>query len=110
MEDQAPSVAIKRIEAQVRRVLSRVDIYKLGKRERAVIEQLRQNLNDARIYAQDYELSETREDQLKNAKIAKKWLVSAQANILAASQSDMFSPIEVAHLGAQIEQVMANLK
>jgi hypothetical protein len=58
----------------------------------------------------DYELSETREEQAKNAKFAKKWLNQAQKNILSASEFNIFDAIDVAHLSAQIDQVKDGLK
>lgn len=110
MESQSPSTVIKRLEAQIRRILSKFDIYKMSRRERENIDDLHQSLIDARKYSLAYELSETREDQLHSAKEAKKWLKKAQADILAGSQADVFNAIDVAHLSAQIDQVMADLK
>jgi hypothetical protein len=71
---------------------------------------LQQDLTDARIYANDYELSETRDEQLDNAKKSKKWLEQARRNILAASEFNIFGAIDVAHLTAQVEQVKDMLK
>ena len=72
--------------------------------------ELRQYLTDARVYAKDYELSEVREEQLDNAKKSKKWLEQARQQILRASESNVFGPIDVAHLSAQIDQAKADLK
>jgi hypothetical protein len=71
---------------------------------------LQQNLVDSRIYARDYELSESREEQVDNAKKAKKWLEQAQKNILTASEFNIFGAIDVAHLSAQIDQIISELK
>jgi hypothetical protein len=107
VEYLAPSTAIKRLDAQIRRLVRTSDIDR-GQRE--AIQQLLQVLNNARIYAQDYELSETREEQLENAKKAQKWLKKALAGIVGASQLDIFSAIDVAHLSAQMEQVKESLR
>ncbi len=110
MEYESPSRAVKQVDAQVGRVLRAVNLRKLSIRERKVLVDLQQNLNDARIYTTDYELSETDEERTKNAKLAKKWLGQAHKNILAASEQDIFNAIDVAHLSAQIEQIRDNLK
>ena len=107
--NQAPSVMAKRLEAEVRMILRPTDVYKLGPDERETLANLRQNLADARIYTTDYELLEIREDQSLNAKRAKHWLREARDDILSASQHDIFSAIDVAHLSAQIEQIIGNL-
>jgi hypothetical protein len=107
---QSPSVMAKRLEAEVRMLLRPVDVYKLDPSLRETMANLRQNLADARIYSNDYELSETREEQELNAKRAKHWLNEARSDILEASQHDIFSAIDVAHLSAQIDQIIGDLK
>lgn len=108
--NHSPSVMAKRLEAEVRMILRPVDIYKLEPAMRETTGNLRQNLADARVYTNDYELSETREEQTLNAKRAKHWLNGARADILIASQYDIFSAIDVAHLSAQIEQIIGSLQ
>ncbi len=107
--EQSPSVMAKRLEAEVRMILRPVDAYKLDPKQRETLANLRQNLADARIYSNDYELSETREEQELNAKRAKHWLREAREDMLSASQHDIFSAIDVAHLSAQIEQIIGRL-
>jgi hypothetical protein len=83
---------------------------KVNEKARQAVIELRQYLADAKIYAQDYELSEMREEQIDNAKKAKKWLEKARQAILRASEFNVFGPIDVAHLSAQIDQTKADLK
>lgn len=108
--NQSPSAAIKDIEGQIRRVLRTVDESALAKKPRAFISDLRQVIVDAKIYATDYELSEMREEQLDNAKQAKRYLEKARADILGASEHGIFGPVDVAHLSAQIEHINSQLK
>jgi hypothetical protein len=109
-ETSPPSVRFKRIEADVRQILRKVDATKLERKYREALAQLRQNLIDIRIYVNAYELSEERPEQLDNAKIAKQWLAEASKNILKSSERDIFSAIDVAHLSAQIDQLTGDLK
>lgn len=79
-------------------------------RARQAVDELRQDLVDAKKYAQDYELSETREEQVANARKANSWLDKAHRAILKASEFNVFGPIDIAHISAQIDQVKADLK
>ena len=109
MENKAPSTRAKQVDAEVERLLRQVDLRKLSSKERNIILKLKQELADAKIYARDYELSETIEEQAENAARAKKWLEKARKSILLASEYDHFGAIEVAHLTAEIEQTIMDL-
>ena len=110
MEITSPYTLIKQLEAQVRSGLSGLDLMTLPLGEQKVLEELRQALVDARLTAQDYELSETRDMQLKRAKEAKQLLRQAEKGILTASHHDVFGPVEVAHLSANIERAIGHLQ
>lgn len=77
---------------------------------RKVVTALKYELVDARLDIRDYELSETREEQLANAKSAKERLDNVRKHILVASEHNIFSAIDVAHISANIEQVIDNIK
>lgn len=110
MASYSPARGIKEIDGQVNRILRLVDWRQLSDKGQKAADELRQNLKDARIYAQDYELSEMREEQTDNAKKAKKYLEQARQQILRASEFNVFGSIDVAHLTAQIDQLKAELK
>lgn len=110
MTNYSPSGWVKQIDGQVSRILRQVNLDKSEEKGRKAVIELRQNLADAKLYAQDYELSEMRQEQLDNAKKAKKWLERARQQILRASEFNVFGPIDVAHLSAQIDQAKADLK
>jgi hypothetical protein len=105
-----PSRKVKQLELQINSTLRNFDLRKLGVVERNALTKLQQNLTDSRIYTNDYELSETRDEQIDNAKKAKKWLEQARKNILVASEFNIFGAIDVAHLTAQIDQIISDLK
>lgn len=73
------------------------------------IEQLRNVLIDARLEVQDYELAETRDSQLRNAKKAKKYLQVIKSTI-TDSELNVFGAVDVAHLTAQVEQITVRLR
>jgi hypothetical protein len=109
-DNSAPSLRVKRLEADVRQVLRKTNEAKLELKYRKALAELRQNLVDIRIYINAYEFSEERPEQLDNAKKVKKYLDQARQNILKTSEDNIFSAIDVAHLTAQIEQTIADLK
>ena len=110
MKDRAPSHTIIELEAHIRRILADINIYEVGAKIRATLADLGQVLIDSRIYTRDYELSETREEQLDNARRAKHYLEKARKDILIASEADIFNPVDVAHMTAVIDQIISKLK
>lgn len=110
MEEQSPSTGIKRIDGEIRQILRSQDVLRLPSKQRSLLASLDQDLIDARKYAHAYELSETREEQLDNAKVAKSWLNKARKCILSASEHDIFGAVDVASLSAQIDTIKENLK
>ena len=110
MADLSPSVAVKRLENEVRVALRKVDSRKLDRRERDTLAKMEQAFEEARIYARDYEMSEMLDEQIANAKGARKWLARARSGILKASEHDIFGAVDVAHLSAQIDQITGGLR
>lgn len=108
--NQSLSQLVKGLDAQVRQVLRKLDIPELSLNERKFISNLRQNLADTRINVTAYELSMTRQEQLRSAQTAKKCLAAAEKNILSASEYNIFGAIDVAHLSAQIETIKEGLQ
>src|SRR6267154_1747478 len=103
MTSSTPSGQVKQVDNHINMILREVNMRQVADREVKLLASLRQNLTDARIYAHDYELSEMREEQLGNAKQAKKYLEQIRGQILKASEHDIFGPVDVAHLSAQID-------
>ena len=110
MENNSPFLLIKRLETHLNGVLSALDIFDLPAGERKIITLLKSDLVDARLDVRDYELSETRDEQIKKATEAKKRLERLRKGILAASEYNVFSAIDVAQLTAQLEQIIENIE
>ena len=110
MEQTSPFVLVTRLVTHLTGIVSKLDVYDLPPKEAKLIAALRREMTDARLDTRDYELSETRELQLKNAKAAKKRLDQVRRHILAVSEYNVFSAIDVAHLSAQIEQIIENIQ
>lgn len=91
-------------------ILSPIDVYQLPMPERKIITDLRQQAADARLDTRDYELSETRDEQAKNANIAKKRLNNVRKDILTASEYNIFNAVDVAQLSSTIDHIIACLE
>lgn len=65
---------------------------------------------EARLDVRDYELSETRKEQLKNAAAAKKRLEKVRKDILAASEYNIFSAVDVAQFTGDIDHINERLE
>ena len=71
---------------------------------------LKRDLTDARLDIRDYELAETKAEQQQLGSDARKRLSNVEQSILAASQQDIFTAVEVAKLSAQIAQLQDQLQ
>jgi len=103
------SAQLRTVELAVRRQLAGVDSAELPREERAAIESLQRLLADCRLDVRDYEYSETRDEQLANAAVAKKHITQLQQLVLRASSYGVFGPADVAHVSASLEQIAEQL-
>jgi len=94
---------MQRVEGQVKALLRQIDPDTLNIEERKAFAQLRRLAVDTRLDIRDYELSETREEQLKCAATARKRLVKLEKATLAVGPA--FGPADVAQLSAELAQI-----
>lgn len=109
LEEQSPFLAIKSLELQLIGILSAIDIYAVSASEQKTVALLKRELTDARLDVRDYELSETRVEQLGKAQEARQRLNHVRRLILSASEFDIFGPVDVAQLTAQVELIDSRL-
>lgn len=105
----SPFILVKRLESDVLRLLSQIDLLLLSTEEQQKIARLKNNLIDARLEIQDYELAETRENQLENAADAKRYLKKVRI-FISDNNMNVFGAVDVAHLTAYIEQIADRLR
>ena len=109
MSNQSPYALAKRLEADIVRLLSTLDVATLTPKEHGIFVELKNTMIDARLDIQDYELAETRDFQLENAREAKERLMIVQGHI-SANTLQVFGAVDVAHLTARIGQIVDLLK
>ena len=107
MDNISPFLAIQDVERQIKALLRILDMDMLDTEQRKATQALKRLAIDARIDIRDYELSETREEQLGKAKDAKKQLAKLNRAILAVGL--VFGPADVAQLSATIEHINGRL-
>lgn len=99
----------REIETRINGILSSFDIDSLPSRERELIALIKRQATDARLDIRDYQYAETRNEQLALAKEAKKRCEQVRRLMLKASESDLFSAIDIAQMTAQIDQLISQL-
>jgi len=106
---KSPFLLVKQLEGDILRLLSHLDTTLLETKEQHLIAQLKNGLIDARLEIQDYELAETRDNQLRNATDAKKYLIKIE-KFITTNPAGAFGAVDTAHIFAQIGQISDRLK
>lgn len=109
IQNLSPFLLIKQLQLDVFRALSPIDSASLATPEQQTLLKLKNCLVDARLDVQDYELAETRDDQLRNAKEAKERLDFVH-DAITRNTLQVFGAVDVAHLSAQISQIKERLR
>ena len=107
MSDRSPFLDMQDLERQIKSILRLVDPDTLSMDERKILGNIRRWAVDARIYIRDYELSETRDEQVKKAVLGKRRLTRLDKAIVALGS--VFGPADVAHLSAQADKISSSL-
>lgn len=108
MENQSPFLAIQQAERQLKSLLRSVDMDLLDQTEKKAILSLKRLAVDTRVDIRDYELSETRAEQLKYATAAKSDLAKLRTAVLSVGSA--FSPADVAQLTAELEIIETHVR
>lgn len=108
MEIYSPFLEMQRTEGQIKSLLRGVDVQLLDLPGRKALSAVRRLAIDARMDIRDYELSETREEQVTCAATARKRLIKLRQMILDLGST--FGPADVAQLTAQLELIESYLR
>lgn len=110
MAAKTPFDQAKELSNQLIRILSQLDVDVLPRDEQRLVATIKRQLEDVRLDARDYDFAETRAEQQRNASVAKESLEKLRANILKASEFNLFGAVDVAMASAHIEQLISNLE
>lgn len=109
MQHASPYDMAKDVERILMSVLSKIDLANLGPGPQGIVSTLKHQTADVRLYARDFELADTRTEQLGYAREGRRCLEDLRKNILAASQYGIFSAIDVAHISAHVDRLIGIL-
>jgi len=101
---------VKTLDTHVKGIVSTFDIDALMPDERKVLALIKRQLTDFRLDVRDYEYSDTRDEQIRFAGAAQKTENELQKSILQASEHNLFGAVDVAHISAQLQQIIAQLQ
>jgi hypothetical protein len=110
MQQQSPFYLMKNLQAQLQGKLASVDVLALPSEQRQVLGGLKRLLAEVRLDIRDYELSETRTEQLASAREGQTRLGELEKAILAASASGVFSAADVADYSARLAYIASHLR
>jgi hypothetical protein len=99
----SPFLAMQKVEGELKILFQSLDFDSLADESKKMVNEIRRVMVDTRLDIRDYELSETRDEQLKNAALAKKRLARLQKQVLAAG--DVFSAVDTAKITAELDQI-----
>lgn len=86
-------------------VFSLIDLYTLDSAAVSAVTAIRKYVVEARIKIRDYELAGSRKEQLMYSRSSKRRLEDIRKAILVASESKIFSPVDVAQLTANVDLI-----
>ena len=110
MEHASAFERVKSLGSHINGIVSQFDIDALMPDERNLVALIKRQLTDARLDVRDYGYAETRAEQLAHAAAARESCEALQKQILQGSEHNLFSAIDVAHISAQIQQIIAQLQ
>lgn len=88
------------------RALSGIDMAELAPRPRDIASSLKMQVIDLRLEARDYEYAETRHSQQQHATVARTYADAMRHGVLAASESGVFSAVEVVEFSTLLDNLI----
>jgi hypothetical protein len=110
VENKTPLVQAITIEKYIGGILAAFDLEGLGFADKNLLQLIRRQATDSRLETRDYEVAETRNEQMERKAAAHAQLNDLQDNILKASQIGVFTAIEVAQVSAMIDQLISDVE
>ena len=110
MENQSLLTRYTSVAGRVAAILAQRDIDVIDRSELKLIGTIKHLLADARLDIRDWEMAETREEMLHSAHEALQRLEQVRESILLASEKNVFSPADIAEIGAQFDHFAAELR
>jgi hypothetical protein len=105
----SPFALVKALETHITSLVMRFDIDAMPDSERQLLRGIKRLIVDVRLDLRDYGMAETKTDQDRLARETRQRLHQFEQAIVKAGELDLFGAVDVAHLSAQTQQLMAEL-
>ncbi len=105
---QSLTAAAQQIDRRVKGILRGVDIDTLVPDDKKIVQHLRLACNEVKLDVRDYEYAQTRIEQQKWVKIAHHNINALERLILGLDE--IFGPVDVAELSAQLELLQSKIE
>jgi hypothetical protein len=109
MPTESAYTIAKRLDGDVGRILSRIDLREQDTKVRSSVHTLKRELAELCGEVRDYELADTLAEQQKLGQSARQRLLEIEKYILALSQHDIFDALEIAELSVRMDTLQQEL-
>ncbi len=110
MQGSSPLDQMRRLERQVLGLLAALDVDIIGPATAKAITQLKRNIGDVRLDIRDYEMADSRAELVEFGRNALKRLDTLRSSILRASESGVFSSVDVIEMTTSIDAISSGIK
>jgi hypothetical protein len=108
-ERLSPFALVKALETHITSLIMKFDIDSLPAGERELLRSLKRLVVDVRLDLRDYGMADTKAEQDRLARETSQRLDAFERAIVKAGELNLFGAVDVAHLSAQTQQLMAHM-
>lgn len=110
MEERlSPFALVKALETHITSLIMKFDVDSLPSGERELLRSIKRLVVDVRLDMRDYGLAETKLEQDRLARELRQRLHAFEQAIIKAGELNLFGAVDVGHLSAQTQQLMAHM-
>lgn len=108
--EQTPYQLVVELQRTVKVLISGLSVDAMPHEEKNLLKQLKAMLADMRLDIRDYDLAETRAEQLGLVTEVKERVGGIRGHVILLSTYNVFSAIDVAHITARLEYISERLR
>jgi len=109
VDEQSVYEDAKKLEVSIGGIIAPIDTQGIGRAQQRILAQMQRLLTDARLDVRDYEYADTKVEQLQMAGEARKRFEQLNHDLIACSEYNIFSAVDVALYSARIQHIIARL-
>ena len=110
MAEQTPYQLAVELQRTVKVLIAGLSADDMPHVEKTLLKQLKSNLADMRLDIRDYDLAETRAEQMSFILAAQSRVSDIREQVVVLSTYNVFSGVDVAHVTAKLEYISERLR